>query len=72
MSKVIAVRKNSDDSIKEYKLDDGRILNAEEIVTATGNGEIDGVSIFTTRDGHESVRSDRGQYDYSLSSLPEF
>lgn len=35
-------------------------------------GKIEGCSVFTTRDGHESIRSDSGHYDYALRSLPEF
>lgn len=72
MSKIVAVRKNSDGSIGEYKLDTGEVLNVEDAVLKTNLGEIDGCSTFTTRDGHESIRSDRGQYNYSLSNLPEF
>lgn len=72
MSKVVAVRKNGDGSIRLYKLDDGRVLDAAQAVEATCMGEIEGCSVFTTRDGGESIRSDRGQYEYSLSTLPEF
>lgn len=62
MSKVVAVRKNGD----------GTILDAEQAVEATALGKIEGCSVFTTRDSHESIRSDHGHYDYALSSLPEF
>lgn len=72
MNKVVAKRTGKDGSIEQYKLDDGRVLSRQEIVDASIRGEIEGVSAFTTRDGGESVRSDRGQYDYSLSDLPEF
>ena len=72
MSRIVAIRKNKDGSIGQYKLDDGRILSEEEAVAATGDGQIEGVSIFTTRDNRESIRSNRGQSNYSLSNLPEF
>lgn len=72
MSKVTAVRHGVDGSIELYKLDDGRTMNRLEICDVTNKGQIEGVSTFTTRDGDEAVRSDRGQLDYSLSDLPEF
>lgn len=72
MSKVVAVRKGVNDRIEEYKLDTGEILNHEEAVNAISRGEIEGVATFTTRDGGTGIRSNRGQYDYSLSELPEF
>ena len=71
MSRVVAVRKENG-SISQYKLDDGRIMNRHEICDAAIRGEVEGVSTFETRDGGEAVRSDRGQYDYALSKLPEF
>ena len=72
MSRVIAKRTGKDGSITDYKLDDGRVLNRQEIVNTSIRGEVEGVSAFTTRDGGDAVRSDRGQWDYSLSELPEF
>ena len=71
MSKVVAVRKE-EGSISLYKLDDGRVLTKDQICHETDLGNIEGLSTFTTRDGGTAVRSDRGQYDYSLSDLPEF
>jgi hypothetical protein len=72
MSKVVAIRRGDNGAIAQYKLDDGRVLGHHEICDAAIRGEIEGISTFTTRDGGEAVRSDRGQYDYSLSKLPEF
>lgn len=71
MSKVVAVRKE-EGSISLYKLDDGRILNRKEICNEVAGGKVEGLALFTTRDGDEAVRSNRGQYGYSLDSLPEF
>ena len=71
MSRVVAVRRENG-SISKYKLDDGRVLNRHEICDAAIRGEVEGVSAFTTRDGDEAVRSDRGQPDYSLDELPTF
>lgn len=71
MNKIVAVSKDETGAIDRYQLDDGRILNREQAVDETSNGKISGVSIFTTRDGGLAIRSDRGQDDYSLDSLPE-
>ena len=72
MSKIVAIRRGSDGSISEYKLDDGTIISREDAVSMANTGKIRGVSSFTTRDGSSSIRSDRGQYRYSLDNLPEF
>lgn len=72
MNKVVAVRKDSTGDITLFKLDDGRIMNREEICDATDLGQIEGLSTFTTRDGGEAVRSNRGQDNYSLTDLPIF
>lgn len=71
MSRVVAVRRENG-SISQYKLDDGRIMNRHEICKAAITGEVEGLATFTTRDGDEAVRSNRGQYDYSLDNLPTF
>lgn len=71
MSRVVAIREDHG-TISEFKLDDGRVLNRQQICDAATRGEIEGVSTFETRDGGEAVRSDRGQWDYSLKSLPRF
>lgn len=72
MNKVVAIKKDETGSICQYKLDNGQIMNRQEICNAATRGEIEGVAAFTTRDGGESVRSNRGNDDYSLSNLPEF
>lgn len=72
MKKVVAIRKDETGSIALYKLNDGTVLNRKEICSEALRGNIEGVSTFTTRNGGDAVRSDRGQYDYSLSNLPEF
>lgn len=72
MSKVVAVRHGNDGSIELYKLDDGTVMNRLDICDAANRGLIEGVSTFTTRDGDEAVRSDRGISNYKLDELPEF
>ena len=73
MSKIVAKHSGgSRGPIEKYKLDDGRVLTHDEAVQACLNGEIEGVATFTTRDGGVGIRSDRGQYGYSIEELPEF
>lgn len=72
MSKIVAVRKDETGKIKQYQLDDGRVLDTVQAVEETNAGRIEGCTSFTTRDGDASIRSNRGQEGYSLSSLPEF
>lgn len=72
MSKVVAVRKDEEGRITDYKLENGKVLNHSEAVQACYSGEIEGCSVFTNRAGENSIRSDRGQVGYSLSKLPEF
>lgn len=72
MSKVVAVRKDDQGRITDYKLEDGTVLNHDEAVKAVDSGKIQGCSTFTNRAGDTSIRSDRGQIGYSLGKLPEF
>lgn len=72
MSKIVAVRHGESGVIDAYKTDDGRILSRVDAVDAANKGELEGVASFTTRDGGMSIRSNRGQDDYSLNELPEF
>lgn len=71
MHKIVAVHK-IDGAIASYKLDNGVVLNKDEIISETKKGRIEGCSLFTTRAGTQSIRSDRGQDNYSLADLPEF
>lgn len=71
MSKIVAVH-HEEGSITSYRLDDGRMIDKHEAVRMADAGELPGISSFETRDGGYAVRSDRGQPDYALDSLPEF
>lgn len=71
MSKIVAVKHGENGNIEAYKTDDGKILSRVEAVDAANKGQLQGVSSFTTRDGDMAIRSDRGQYGYSLDELPE-
>lgn len=71
MSRITAV-KHMDGTIVSYKTDDGKVINKEQVVSMADSGELEGVSSFETRAGDRAIRSDRGQYNYSLDDLPEF
>lgn len=72
MSTIVAVRKDDTGKITDYKLDNGQELNHDQAIKAVYAGEIEGVATFTTRDGDEAIRSNRGQEGYSLADLPSF
>lgn len=72
MNRIVAVRKDDDGSIAYYKDSQGQVYDREDIVHAVDAGIVDGLAVFTTRDGAQSVRSNRGQADYSLQELPSF
>lgn len=72
MAKVTAVRKDETGKIVEYKLDNGKVLNHTDALIAVDSGEIEDCAKFTTRDGGEAIRSNRGNEGYSLSDLPSF
>lgn len=72
MSMIVAVRKDETGKITDYKLDNGKELNHNDAIKAVNNGEIEGCATFTTRDGEEAIRSNRGIPNYSLSDLPLF
>lgn len=71
MSKIVEVKHDSEGNISEYKTDDGKVLDREKAVSMADAGELEGVASFTTRDGGKSIRSNRGQMNYSLDELPE-
>lgn len=72
MSKVVAVRKDEQGRITDYKLDDGRVIDHTTAVEEVNAGNIEGCMTFVNREGDESIRSKRGQDNYKLSDLPEF
>lgn len=71
MSKIVAVSHDENGALESYKLDNGQILNRDQAVDMANKGQLEGVSTFTTRNGDMAIRSDRGQEDYSLDTLPE-
>lgn len=70
---VVAVRKDNSGTITQYKLNDGTVIDHEQAVDMTENGEIDGCNITTARNGLKSIRSNPdGDPSNNLDNLPVF
>ena len=72
MTRVIATQRDDQDRIIAYETEDGKILDHNQCLTAIKSGEIEGLQTFTNRAGEESIRSKRGEDNYSLKDLPQF
>lgn len=72
MSRVIATKRDSEDRIIAYKTDDGQVWDHDQCLSAIHSGEVDGLQTFTNRKGEQSIKSKRGEMDYSLKDLPTF
>lgn len=71
--KVVAVRRDGDNNrISEFKLEDGTVLSYKECAAAIEAGHIPDLMIGSTVNDDISIRSKRGNMDYSLDSLPTF
>ncbi|WP_078409656.1 DUF3892 domain-containing protein [Priestia abyssalis] len=69
----IAVRKNADGDLKEFKTSSGRILTYEEALQQVQSGMIEGVNTFTGKDGETYIRSNPdSDRSNNLDSLPTF
>lgn len=54
----IAVRKNGDGDLREFKTSSGRVLNYEQALEEVKAGAIAGVNVFKGRDGEMYIRGD--------------
>jgi len=71
--KIQAVKKDSNGTITEYKLEDGTIINHQEAVKMAENGKLEGYNIATARNGLKSIRSNPdGNISNNLDELPNF
>lgn len=70
--KIIAVRKNSDGDITEFKLDNAQELSYEHAVQMAKSGQIQNVDVYQ-RSGRDIIRSQRDDNpDNNLDRLPPF
>ena len=69
----LAVKKNGDGDILEFKTSSGRVLQYEEALEEVKNGKIQGVNAFKGRDGEMYIRGDAdGDPSNNLDNLPTF
>ncbi|OPA78518.1 hypothetical protein BVG16_11655 [Paenibacillus selenitireducens] len=70
---IVAVQKNGDGDIQQFKTSSGRVMNYSEALQAVQNGEIAGVNAFKGRDGETYIRGDAdGDPSNNLDNLPTF
>lgn len=69
---IIGVIKDGKGEITAYKLDNGQLVDKSEGVAMARNGQISGVMIGKSKNGHEYLRSlPDGSDNNNLDSLPE-
>lgn len=73
LAKVIAVRKNSEGNITDFKLDNGEQLDYSQCQQAIHNGEVEDLICTNGKSGTMIIRSKPDDdKDNNLSNLPEF
>lgn len=71
--KFVAVRKNSDGTLKEFKSSSGKVYDYEQALEAVEAGNIANALPFTGRDGARHIRGiNDGDESTNLSILKEF
>lgn len=71
--KIVAVQKDENGVIQQYKLDNNKVVNAKQAVEMVRNKQIENCNVFTTKNGGEAIRSDRdGDASNNLDNLPTF
>ena len=69
----VAVRKNSEGNIVEFKSSSGKVYDYEMAVEAVEQGKIEGCMLFTGRDGKQKIRTVRDDDpSNNLDNLKEF
>lgn len=73
MERFVAVRKNKDGSLSEFKSNSGKIYDYEMAIEAVEAGKIENAMLFTGRDGKQYIRSKNdGDPNTKFSELKEF
>ncbi|NLL29611.1 MAG: DUF3892 domain-containing protein [Clostridiales bacterium] len=71
--KVVAVKKDGNGTITEYKLDNGNIINQEQAIQMAEAKELEGCNVGTARNGKRYIRSNAdGDESNNLDQLPTF
>ena len=73
MERFVAVRKNKDGSLHQFKSSSGKVYDYEMAVEAVEQGKIEGCMLFTGRDGKQKIRTVRDDNpSNNLDNLKEF
>lgn len=71
MTRIIATKRDEEDRIIAYQTEDVKVLDHNQCLAGIKSGEIEGLQTFTNRAGEESIKSKRGEDNYSLKDLPQ-
>ena len=67
--KFVAVRKDAQGRLVEFKTSSGRVFDYEMAIEAVSNDEIENAELIKNRAGSDVIK---GTNNHSLSDLPEF
>ena len=71
--KIVAVQKDEQGVIKQYKLDNNQVVNVAQAIQMVKNNEIENCNVFRTRSGSEAIRSNNDDIkSNNLDNLPTF
>ena len=71
--KIVAVKKDENGTIEQYKLDNNQVVNVNEAIDMVKQNQIENCNVFTTRNGSEAIRSNRDEdKSNNLDNLPTF
>ena len=71
--KIIAVQKDENGTIQQYKLVNGSIIDVNQAIQMVNNKEIENCNVFTTKNGSQAIRSNNdGDPSNNLDNLPTF
>jgi hypothetical protein len=71
--KIVAVKKDDNGTIEQYKLDNNQVVNVNEAIEMVKQNQIENCNVFTTKSGSEAIRSNRDEdKSNNLDNLPSF
>lgn len=72
-NKIVAISTNKKNVIKQVQLDNGEILDVKKAITLVEQDLIEGVEVWSVRNGHKALRSIPDQNkNNNLKDLPRF
>lgn len=70
---IVAVRKDTNGTITDYKLSNGKVISVSEAVNMASSGQLSGYNVATATDGSKSIRSNPDSVKKNnLDSKPTF